>query len=64
MYHIDSDTWAYVDGHVGVHKWFDQRIITAGQEGAKGMGVAGFTGPNSGTDYNFVRMGLRFPGWR
>ena len=64
MYHVDADVWSFIDGHVGTHKWTDQRIITAGQEAAKGQGVAGYTGPNSGPDYNYVRNGLRFPGWR
>jgi prepilin-type N-terminal cleavage/methylation domain-containing protein len=63
MYHIDADTIAYVDGHVGVHKWTDPVIISSGQQAAKGQAVTGYAAATSGIDYDFVRNGLRFPGW-
>jgi hypothetical protein len=63
MYHVDADVLAFIDGHVGTHKWTDPSIISAGQKAATGQNTAGFAGPASGPDYNFVRNGLRFPGW-
>jgi prepilin-type N-terminal cleavage/methylation domain-containing protein len=63
MYHINADTMAYVDGHVAVHKWTDPIIISSGQQAAKGQAIAGFAAATSGPDYDFVRNGLRFPGW-
>jgi prepilin-type N-terminal cleavage/methylation domain-containing protein len=64
MYHVDTDNWGFIDGHVGSHKWTDPAIISAGLEGAKGQSVANFTGAaTSGTDYDYVRSHYRFPGW-
>ncbi len=63
MYHVDGDTWSFIDGHVGTHKWTDPGIIADGQKAAKGGTMGAFTGPASGPDYNYVRNGLRFPGW-
>jgi prepilin-type N-terminal cleavage/methylation domain-containing protein len=65
MYHVDVDTWLFVDGHVEKHKWQDQAAITAGLEASKGVDLDGFpasTSP-SAPDYNFVESHLRFPGW-
>jgi prepilin-type N-terminal cleavage/methylation domain-containing protein len=64
MYHVDSDTWGFTDAHAEAHRWSDARVITAGQEAAKGQAMAGFPGPTSGTDYNYVQSHYRFPGWQ
>ncbi len=64
MYHIDTDTWSFADGHSGTHRWADQGVIQAGQQAAKGVATAGFAGPTSGPDYQYIRMHYRFPGWK
>jgi hypothetical protein len=64
MYHIDSDTWGFADGHTSSHRWTNKQLVQAGQQAAKGVQMAGFTGPNFGADYDYVRSHYRFPGWR
>jgi prepilin-type N-terminal cleavage/methylation domain-containing protein len=64
MYHVDTDTWGFADGHVATHKWTNQKIIAAGLEAATGQDTAGFSGPNSGTDYDYIAAHYRFPGWK
>ena len=64
QYHVNTDIWSFCDSHVAPHKWTDQSIISNGQQAAKGVSVFGFVGPKSGPDYDFVRNGLRFPGWQ
>jgi len=64
MYHIDVDTWLFVDGHVETHKWRDQAAITAGQQASLGIEDVAYNAATSGADYNFVQTHLRFPGWK
>jgi prepilin-type N-terminal cleavage/methylation domain-containing protein len=63
MYHVDTDTWGFADGHAGTHRWTNRQIIAAGLEAATGVDTAGFTGPTSGTDYDYIASHYRFPGW-
>ncbi len=64
MYHLDVNTWVFVDGHVEKHKWSDKGAIAAGLQAAKGVDTAYFTAATSGPDYDYIRFRLRFPGWR
>jgi hypothetical protein len=63
MYHINVDTWSFVDGHVETHQWRDPLAIKAGQEASVGVADFYFTAALSGPDYNYVQFRLRFPGW-
>ena len=63
MYHINVNNWGYIDGHVAAHKWADPAIISAGQMAAKGTSNAGFTAATKGSDYDFIGLHFRFPGW-
>jgi prepilin-type N-terminal cleavage/methylation domain-containing protein len=63
MYHINVDTWLFVDGHVESHKWHDPLAIKAGQQASLGVDDAYYTAATSGIDYNYVQFRLRFPGW-
>jgi prepilin-type N-terminal cleavage/methylation domain-containing protein len=63
MYHINVDTWAFVDGHVEAHKWVDQKAIAAGIASETGDGQFGYNALTSGPDYDYVEFRLRFPGW-
>jgi prepilin-type N-terminal cleavage/methylation domain-containing protein len=64
MYHVDVDTWSFVDGHVEAHKWTDQAAVAAGLQASKGIQEEGFPAATTGRDYEWVRSRLRFPGWR
>jgi prepilin-type N-terminal cleavage/methylation domain-containing protein len=66
MYHINSDTQSYVDGHADSHKWRNALIVQAGVAAAKGVDVVPWNGPllPSDPDYEFVRNHYRFPGWK
>ena len=64
QYHVNQGNMAFADGHGERHRWIDGRIITAGQNAAKGANTANFTGPTSGPDYDFIRQNYRFPGWQ
>jgi prepilin-type processing-associated H-X9-DG protein len=64
MYHGNVNTFGFADGHVEGHKWLDGVIVNAGKNAANGGAVAGWTGPTTGPDYNYMWQGYRFPGWR
>jgi prepilin-type N-terminal cleavage/methylation domain-containing protein len=64
VYHGDVNTFAFADAHVESHKWRDGAIIRAGRETAKGNPQFSFAGPSSGSDYNYVWQGYRFPDWK
>jgi prepilin-type N-terminal cleavage/methylation domain-containing protein len=64
MYHIDVNTWLFIDGHVEKHKWMDKAAIAAGLQAAKGIQTEGFAASTTGPDYEYVRLRLRFPGWK
>jgi len=64
MYHGNVDTFCFGDGHAEYHVWKDGNIIAAGKNAANGGSVAGWTGPTSGPDYDYVHQGYRFPGWQ
>ncbi len=64
MYHIDVNTWAFVDGHVETHQWHDKAAIAAGLEAATGVQATAYPAKTSGPDYDYVRTRLRFPGWK
>ena len=64
QYHVNQSNVAMADGHAERHRWFDGRIIAAGQNAAKGQNTASFAGPTSGPDYDFIRNNYRFPGWQ
>jgi hypothetical protein len=63
MYHIDVDTWSFIDGHVEKHRWRDKAAITAGLQASTGVTVNSYAAATSGPDYDYVYNGLRFPGW-
>jgi prepilin-type N-terminal cleavage/methylation domain-containing protein len=63
MYHVNVNTWSFVDGHVETHKWTDQTAIAAGLLDSKGIEDVGYPAATSGPDYEYVRLRLRFPGW-
>jgi prepilin-type N-terminal cleavage/methylation domain-containing protein len=63
MYHVNVDTWAFVDGHVEAHKWVDLKAIAAGIAAESGVGDFGYSALTSGPDYDYVENRLRFPGW-
>jgi prepilin-type N-terminal cleavage/methylation domain-containing protein len=63
MYHINVDTWLFVDGHVESHKWTDPLAIKAGQKASVGVADFYFTAATSGPDYRYVQFRSRFPGW-
>ena len=64
MYHIDVNTWAFMDGHVESHKWRDKAAIKAGQEASLGVPTFNFNAAFSGLDYDYCRLRIRFPGWK
>ena len=64
MYHGNVSTVAFADGHCESHKWLDGSIIGAGKQAASGVAVPSFTGPTSGSDYQYVYQGYRYPGWK
>ncbi|HEX4122678.1 MAG TPA: prepilin-type N-terminal cleavage/methylation domain-containing protein [Verrucomicrobiae bacterium] len=66
MYHINTDTQSYVDGHVDSHKWRNAAIIQAGLIAAKGQDPNPWAGPitPADPDYVFVHNHYRFPGWK
>ena len=65
MYHGGVQEWGFVDGHVEPHKWTDQAAINAGLQASTGSDTAGaWTLPTTTSDYQFVRNGWRFPGWK
>jgi prepilin-type N-terminal cleavage/methylation domain-containing protein len=63
MYHIDVNTWLFIDGHVEPHQWRDLVAIQAGQQASLGEDTLFFPAATSGFDYNYVQYRLRFPGW-
>jgi prepilin-type N-terminal cleavage/methylation domain-containing protein len=64
MYHIDVNTWLFIDGHVETHQWHDKAAIAAGLEAATGVATTQYPAKTSGPDYDYVRTRLRFPGWK
>ncbi len=64
QYHVNQGNMALADGHGERHRWIDGRVITAGQNAARGQNSAFFTGPTSGPDYDYIRDNYRFPGWQ
>ena len=64
MYHIDVDTWGFVDGHVEAHRWTDRAAIAAGLAASQGVPTSGFGAKLSGADYDYVQSHMRFPGWK
>ncbi len=68
MYHGDVGTFGFSDGHATAHKWHDGAIVSYGKRisaGTQAPSTAGPPGaPTSGADYDFIRNGYRFPGWR
>ena len=64
MYHGNVNTIAFTDGHAEFRKWLDARIVNAGKAAAQGASSAGFTGPPSGPDWEYVYLGYQFPNWK
>ncbi|MDB6016124.1 MAG: xcpT 2 [Pedosphaera sp.] len=62
MYHGNVSTFSFADGHVEAHKWLDGAVIRAGIQAANGAG-GGVTFTPGTSDYNYVYLGFRFPGW-
>jgi prepilin-type processing-associated H-X9-DG protein/prepilin-type N-terminal cleavage/methylation domain-containing protein len=63
LYHGNTSSFAFADGHAEHHKWSDSSIIAAGLNAAKGAPSSGFKGPTSGSDYSYVRDRYRHPNW-
>ena len=63
MYHINVNTWSFVDGHTEAHKWQDKAAIQAGQQASQGVPTDTYPAATSGPDYEYCRQRLRFPGW-
>ncbi|MGN6554872.1 MAG: prepilin-type N-terminal cleavage/methylation domain-containing protein [Verrucomicrobiota bacterium] len=64
VYHVNSGSFSFADGHVEMHKWTDGSIIAAGRKSASGQNGANFNGPHSGNDYEYVRERYQHQGWR
>jgi prepilin-type N-terminal cleavage/methylation domain-containing protein len=63
MYHVNVNTWAFVDGHAESHKWQAQVAVAAGQKNSQGIEDIAFNAATTGPDYTYVENRLRFPGW-
>ncbi|MGH7953421.1 MAG: hypothetical protein ACREFE_16115, partial [Limisphaerales bacterium] len=70
MYHGAVGTFGFADGHAEAHKWLDPVIIAYGDEIAKGTikPSSGYLDSHGalqkGPDYEYIRQGYRFPGWK
>jgi prepilin-type N-terminal cleavage/methylation domain-containing protein len=62
MWHINVCTIGFADGHGELHKWLDPNIVNAGQKISHGSPASGWSGPDTGPDYDFVYNGYQFPG--
>jgi prepilin-type N-terminal cleavage/methylation domain-containing protein len=62
LWHGNVGSVGFADGHGELHKWTDPQIVDAGQRAAHGVEPASWSGPVTGTDYQFVYDGYRFPG--
>ena len=63
VYHLNTSIYSFADGHSEPHRWTDPNCIKYGLLSAAGTPAHGFTGPNSGQDYNWIQRHWRFPGW-
>lgn len=61
MFHGDTSTQGYCDGHAAQHVWTDSVLVNAGLAAARGQGFTLNT--QAGADYDFMYNGYRFPGW-
>jgi len=65
MYHGGVQEWGFVDGHVAPHRWSYTAAINAGLQASTGSDTAGtYQLPQGTSDYNYMRNGWRFPGWK
>ena len=65
MYHGSVQEWGFVDGHVAPHTWTYIPAINAGLQASTGIDTAGaYPLPQGNSDYNYMRNGWRFPGWK
>ena len=60
LFHGNVNTVCFADGHADYHKWSDPLIIAAGQQASQGL-IYQFTGPTSGSDYQYVVNHFLFP---
>jgi prepilin-type N-terminal cleavage/methylation domain-containing protein/prepilin-type processing-associated H-X9-DG protein len=65
IYHGNVGTFSFADGHAEYHKWTDPTLIAAGKAAATGNPNNSFnaSGPTTGSDYNYIYQGVRFPNW-
>lgn len=61
MFHGNTSTQGFADGHAAHHKWTDPRVVQAGLQTARGNHTTPPTNP--GADYTYIYEGYRFPGW-
>ena len=61
MFHGNTSTQGYADGHATQHVWKDGSLINAGLAAATGRAFT--IGTVAGPDYDFMYNGYRFPGW-
>ena len=61
MFHGNTSTQGYADGHAAQHVWTDSALIQAGLQAARGATITPAT--TGGVDYDFIYNGYRFPGW-
>jgi len=64
QFHINTSNFGLADGHADRHRWTDSRILAKGADIGRGVNPGLFTGPSSGSDYDFIRDIYRFPGWQ
>jgi prepilin-type N-terminal cleavage/methylation domain-containing protein/prepilin-type processing-associated H-X9-DG protein len=66
IYHGNVSTYGFADGHAESHKWLNGNLIAAGKAAAASGTTGGIPGggPTSGSDYDYIYQGIRFPGWK
>jgi type II secretory pathway pseudopilin PulG len=63
LFHGSAASVALTDGSVLTRQWQNPVLVNAGLAAARGRNPT-LAGPLSGSDYEFVRNGYRFPGWQ
>ena len=64
LFHGSAASVALTDGSVQTHQWQNPALVNAGLAAARGQRPDVAAAPLSGADYEFVRNGYRFPGWK
>ncbi len=65
IFHGNSSTFGYADGHAASHKWTDPNTIKAAQNAARGIDSIYWQGGNKNNrDFVWVWDGYRTPDWQ